>query len=90
MKYKIGDKVILKDDLETLGWEISIKEKYDDMNPKTVTIIKIVNKNFEDLYQLKEILALWREKEIIGIYKEHESIEMDEPIKNRWEILDIR
>ena len=83
MKYKIGDKVILRDDLPYQVWLQLLGETYRKMkSPKIVTIKDVFEES--DVYHLEEIRDSWVEGEIVELYLE------PEPILTRFELLDIR
>jgi hypothetical protein len=79
MKYKVGDKVILKNHLDTSAWMRGIEVEYQNLNTK-IAIIKEVNIMLEGSYSLEEISGLWYDDDIVGTY---------EPINSRFEILDL-
>jgi hypothetical protein len=81
MKYKIGDKVILIDYLDTVAWPDGLGQKYNDLNPKIVTI-EIVCRGY---YEVEELSGSWYDDEIIELYTEPAY----EPINSRFEILDL-
>jgi len=87
MKYQIGQKVLLKNNLDTTGWYKSVKEEYDKLDTYVVTIIAIENQG-DDYYKFKEITLLWADDEVEGLYIEPKPIY--NPINSRFEILDIR
>lgn len=79
MKYKIGDKVKL---IRNFLWDTELLIDFDKLPDKVATIENI---NFQKKYYcMKEIPWEWKESDIEGLK------EIDKPIKNRWEILDIR
>ncbi len=84
MKYKPGDKIVLKGDIDTSNWMCGIEVEYQNLNPKIVTIEKVYPM-LEEHYSLEEISGMWYDREIIGLYDEP-----PEPINDRFEILDIR
>ncbi len=79
MKYKIGDRV----KLIRLGWlDSNMRRIYDNL-PNGVATIELVDID-KKYYYMKEIPWAWEDKDIVGLE------EIDEPIKNRYEILDFR
>jgi len=84
MKYKIGQKVILKDNLDTDGWDVSITKQYNKLKSKIVTVKHIETVANENYYNFEEIGALWIDEEIACIFKEK-----IKPITSRFDILDL-
>ena len=83
MKYKEGQKVILKNNLEYCGWDNEIILQYQKIpNPRIVTIKEVValpNSTF-GYYYLEEIECGWGDDELQN---------PKELIHNRFEILDL-
>ncbi len=84
MKYEIGNKIKLKEDINTTQWDKALEKEYLNLNPKVATILSISN-NF---ISLKEISGIWFDREIEGLYSESKPI--TNPVKSRFELLDIR
>ena len=84
MKYKVGDKVLLKDFKEDdmRYWSRPAIDDYHSLRSKIVTIKKL---NTIGNYSIKENNWTWRDYEIEGIYIKP----VYEPINNRFEILDL-
>lgn len=80
MIYEVGDRVLLKKDLDTSEWMWEVEKEYKNLNPKIVTIKEVYNK-LEIFYYMEEIRGLWYNCNIVGMYIE--------PIKTRWELLDL-
>jgi len=78
--YKVNDKVILKDNIDTSKWMWEAEKEYNNLNPKIVTIKEVYNV-LELFYYMEEISGLWYNEHIIGIYTE--------PIISRFNILDL-
>lgn len=78
--YKVGDKVILKDNIDTSSWQWGVENAYNNLDPRVVTIKEVYNV-LELFYYMEEIQGLWYNESIIGIYTE--------PINDRFEILDL-
>ena len=81
VKYKIGDKVKIKNDLNV---NYIYREKINNLPDRVATIRCIVENKF---YHLEELGDIWGDDEIECLVKKYES---PTPILNRWEILDIR
>ena len=82
MKYKPGDKIRLK---KSYHFDDDVKEAIDNLPDRIATIKKIDHEKKSYPYYMEEIKWNWAEAEIEKI----EKIEEDEPIKNRFEILDL-
>ena len=78
MNYKKGQKVIIRDDINTRGWDHDFAQKYKELN-KIVTIIEVG----DYWYQFEEINGEWIETYIKELYV------IPIPIDSRFEILDL-
>jgi len=78
--YKVNDKVLLKDNIDTSDWQWGIENEYNKLNPRVVTIIEVYN-ILELFYYMEEISGIWYNDQIVGIHTE--------PINDRFEILDL-
>lgn len=88
MKYKIGDKVKL---IRLPHFDGNMRRIYDNL-PNGVATIEIIDSN-KEYYYMKEIPWDWKDENIVGLASNIVGLikeDDDEPIKNRWEILDIR
>ncbi len=88
MKYKVGDRVRIKEIREGRNWCKSFRAKFQKIDtPYVVTITEVnCNEEGEYSYLMKELPdnMVWY-NEIESLYEEPTY----EPIKNRWEILDL-
>lgn len=80
MKYKPGQKVILKKDLVFPRYSKEFQNTYNNLNLEAVTILEITPRG---VIFLKEIKGDWTENEIVGIYTKPERIH------SRFDILDL-
>ena len=83
MKYKVGDRVRIKDNIERYNGDISSVEFYLKKNNYILTIYAINEK--KGYYIMQGWQGIWEESSIIGLYEEI----IYEPINNRFEILDL-
>ena len=82
IKYKVGDKVRIKEGTIVLGYEETSKE-YLSKNNYILTIYD-TNKN-RNSYSMDGWQGEWREHVIEGLYEEP----IYEPIRSRFELLDL-
>jgi hypothetical protein len=83
MKYKVGDKVILKDNIDNNYWSRDIKIWFNNLKPKIVTISEV--DDYYNTYKLEEVdHYTWPEYLIKEKYEETQN-----PINSRFDILDL-
>ena len=79
MKYKVGQKVVLRDDLDYEEWSGIVAEEYQKFSSPIIVTVKrtILNtKTKKYLYIFKEIRGSWEDYEIIGLYAEPDPKEL--------------
>lgn len=92
MNYKVGDKVLMRDDLDTAIWTNSLVEEYHNLHPKVVTISAVHKRSNERLkqehYEVEELSnSSWYDKDMIGLYEDFK--EIYDPIESRFDIIDL-
>ena len=102
MKYKVGDKVIIKTWKEMekeyglnpagginipKGFYFFMENKLEQLKTNRILTIRYVNCN-SNRYSMKEINYKWTDNMIKCLAKDYKE-EIYDPIKTRWEILDI-
>ena len=96
MKYKVGDRVRLK--YERFE-NIDLRQKFAALPDRVATIERVSpsDENEDDGYLMVEIAWRWEEDEIECLVEEkvkekekEKEKEIIEPIRSRWEFLDLR
>ena len=83
MRYKVGQRVRINRNIQEISM-VRAAEKLDIPYVATISCIVPDFHNGGDMYQFEECGGGWYECEVEDLYVE------PSPIKNRWEILDIR
>ncbi len=83
MKYKIGDRVRIKDNIERCNGDISSIEFYLKKNNYILTIYDVNEER--KYYSMEGWQGIWEESSIIGLYEEKHYV----PIESRFDILDL-
>jgi hypothetical protein len=80
MKYKVGDKVRITDNVEFTD---IVQERINDLNPNRIVTIKEIHPDCGK-YSLNEIIWYWEEEWLKEIPEE-----IFDPITSRFEIMDL-